>query len=123
MQKFSLLFILIVFLVMACSSKGEDFKLIEGTEAYQLAKDLSATLPSLDPDLNNVMISTNEFNVTTGEVIQGLQENFGKRILQIKDFDEAQLKDLIEKNALQLAEKNLLLGEALKSTASNRGDR
>jgi len=118
MQKFSILFILFVFLLTACSSKGEDFKLIEGTEAYQLAKDLSATLPSLDPDLNKVMISTNEFNVTTGEVIQGLQENFGQRILQIKDLDEAQLKDLIEKNAFQLAEKNLLLGEAIKAKSS-----
>ena len=118
MQKFSILFILFVFLLTACSSKGEDFKLIEGTAAYQLAKDLSATLPSLDPDLNKVMISTNEFNVTTGEVIQGLQENFGQRILQIKDLDEAQLKDLIEKNALQLAEKNLLLGEAIKAKSS-----
>jgi parvulin-like peptidyl-prolyl isomerase len=118
MLKYSMLFIFIVFLVMTCSSKGEDFKLIEGTEAYQLAKDLSVTLPSLDPDLNKVMISTSEFNVTTGEVIQGLQENFGQRILQIKDFDAAQLKDLIEENALQLAEKNLLLVEAIKAKSS-----
>jgi len=113
-----MLFILFVFLVMACSSKGEDFKLKEGTEAYQLAKDLSVTLPSLDPDMNKVLISTDKFNVTTGEVIQGLQENFGQRILQLKEFDAAQLKDLIEKNALQLAEKNLLLGEAIKAKSS-----
>jgi parvulin-like peptidyl-prolyl isomerase len=113
-----MLFILIVFLVLACSSKGEDFKLLEGTEAYQLAKDLSVTLPSLDPDLNKILISTSEFNVTTGEVIQGLHENFGQRVLQIKDFDAAKLKDLIEKNALQLAEKNLLLEEAKKAKSS-----
>lgn len=118
MKKFSMLFILFVFLVMSCSSKGEDFKLEEGTEAYQLAKDLSVTLPSLDPDLNKVLISTNTFNVTTGEVIQGLQENFGSRVLQLKDIEAAQLKDLIEKNALQLAEKNLLLGEAIKAKSS-----
>lgn len=118
MQKFFMLFILFVFLVIACSSKGEDFKLEEGTEVYQLAKDLSVTLPSLDPDLNKVLISTNTFNVTTGEVIQGLQENFGQRILQLKDFEAAKLKDLIEKNALQLAEKNLLLGEAIKAKST-----
>jgi parvulin-like peptidyl-prolyl isomerase len=118
MQKFFMLFILFVFLVIACSSKGEDFKLEEGTEVYQLAKDLAVTLPSLDPDLNKVLISTNTFNVTTGEVIQGLQENFGQRILQLKDFEAAKLKDLIEKNALQLAEKNLLLGEAIKAKST-----
>jgi len=118
MQRFFILFIVLIFLVIACSSKGEDFKLKEGTEAYQLAKDLSVTLPSLDPDMNMVLISTNAFNVTTGEVIQGLQENFGQRVLQLKEFDAAQLKDLVEKNALQLAEKNLLLEEAIKAKSS-----
>ena len=113
-----MLFILIVFLMMTCSSKGEDFKLKEGTDAYQLAKDLSATLPSLDPDLNKIMIKTNVFNVTTGEVIHGLKENFGQRILRIKDFEAARLKDLIEENALKLAEKNLLLEEAIKAKSS-----
>ena len=118
MQKFFMLFVLIVFLVVACSSKGEDFKIKEGTEVYQLAKDLSVTIPSLDPDLNKVLIRTNVFNVTTGEVIQGLQENFGNRVLQLKEMEAAQLKDLIEQNALQLAEKNLLLGEAMKAKSS-----
>jgi len=64
------------------------------------------------------LYSRRSSNVTTGEVIQGLQENFGQRILQLKEFDAAQLKDLIEKNALQLAEKNLLLGEAIKAKSS-----
>ena len=115
MQKFLTLYILLAFLIIGCSSRTEDFKLKEGTEAYQLAKDFSVTLPSLDPDLNKVLINTNEFNVTTGEVIQGLHENFGSRVLQLKDFEAARLKDLIEKNAVQLAEKNLLLGEAIKA--------
>jgi parvulin-like peptidyl-prolyl isomerase len=113
-----MLFILIVFLVVSCSSKGEDFKLNEGTEAYKLAKDLSVTLPSLDPELNKVLISTNDFNVTTGEVVQGLLDNFGSRVNQLKDFEVARLKDLIEKNALQLAEKNLLLEEADKAKST-----
>lgn len=118
MFKFSVLFILLVFLVIGCSSKGEDIKLKEGTEAYQLAKDLSVTLPSLDPDLNKVLIRTNVFNVTTGEVIQGLKENFGSRVLELKDFEAARLKDLIEKNAVQLAEKNLLLEETIKAKSA-----
>jgi parvulin-like peptidyl-prolyl isomerase len=118
MRKISILFFLLVFLIVGCASKKEDFKLKEGTEAYQLAKDLAITLPSLDPDLNKILIHTDDFNVATGEVIQGLQENFGSRVLQLKDFEEARLKDLIEKNAVQLAEKNLLLGEAIKAKSS-----
>ena len=101
MKKFLALYILLAFLIIGCSSKTEDFKLKEGTEEYQLAKDLSVTLPSLDPDLNKILISTNEFNVTTGEVIPGLHENFGSRVLQHKEFEAARLKDLIEKNEVQ----------------------
>jgi parvulin-like peptidyl-prolyl isomerase len=118
MIKNSVLFVLIVVLVFGCSSKKEDFKLQEGTEAYQLAKDFAATLPLLDPELNKVLIRSNEFNITTGEVVQGLLDNFGNRVYQMKDFEASRLKDLIEKNALQLAEKNLLLAEALKAKSS-----
>lgn len=118
MRKICALLIFLVLFVFGCSSKEEDFKLAEGTEAYKLAKDLSVTLPSLDPDMNKVLIRSNAFNVTTGEVIQGLLDNFGSRVHQIKDFDAARLKDLIEKNALNLAEKNVLLEEALKAKIS-----
>jgi parvulin-like peptidyl-prolyl isomerase len=118
MQKIVVMSIFIVCLVLSCSPEGEDFRLKEGTEAYQLAKDLSLTLPSLDPELNKVLISTTTFDVTTGEVIQGLRDNFGNRVNQIKNFEAARLKDLIEKNALKLAEKNLLLIEAKKAKST-----
>lgn len=118
MKKIYVLFILLVLFVFSCTSKEEDFKLTEGTDAYKLAKDLSVTLPSLDPDLNKVLIRSSAFNVTTGEVIQGLLDTFGSRVHKLKDFEATQLKDLIEKNALKLAEKNLLLEEALKAKSS-----
>jgi parvulin-like peptidyl-prolyl isomerase len=118
MKKFLVLYSLFVFLVIGCSSKVDDFKLKEGTPAYQLAKDLSATLPSLDPELNKVMINTKSFHLTTGEVIQGIQDNFGNRALQLKEMDATRLKDVIEKNAVQLAEKKLLLEEAMKAKSS-----
>lgn len=115
MKKHWILYSLFVFLIIGCSSKIDDFKLVQGTQAYQLAKDISVKLPSLDPEMNTVLIRTRGFHITTGEVIQGIQDNFGNRALQLKDMDAARLKNIIEKNALQLAEKKLLLGAALEA--------
>jgi parvulin-like peptidyl-prolyl isomerase len=68
--------------------------------------------------MNKILIRSKVFNITTGEVIQGLLDNFGSRVHQLKDFEAGRLKGLIEENALKLAEKNLLLGEALKAKSS-----
>ncbi len=115
MKRFAALSLALAFLIPACARKAENVGLKEGTPAYQLAKDLAAKVPSLDPAANNVLIRTKGFDVTTGEVLQAVRDNVGTRAAQLKDVDGAQLKSIIERSAVQLAEKKLLLGEAVKA--------
>lgn len=115
MKRFAALSLALAFLLPACARKAENVGLKEGTPAYQLAKDLSAKVPSLDPAANSVLVRTKGFDVTTGEVIQAVRDNVGSRAAQLKDLDAAQLKSIIERSAVQLAEKKLLLDEAVKA--------
>lgn len=115
---------LIVFVIMplllffGCSEKQEVVKLEQGTPAYQLAKDLVPILPLLDPEVNAVLIRTNTFTVTTGEIIQTLYSNMGKRTEQLKTFDAERLRSIIDENAKRIAERKLLMAEAEKADST-----
>lgn len=123
MKRFAALSLTLAFLLPGCDRKAENVGLMEGTPAYQLAKDLSAKVPSLDPAANNVLVRTKGFDVTTGEVLQAVRENVGARAAQLKDLEAAQLKSVIERSAVQLAEKKLLVDEAVKAkTAAPAGE-
>lgn len=118
MKRFIIISLLFTFFVFGCS-KGEDeagFK--KRAPAYKLAKELSSILPLLDPEKNAVLISTNIFEITTGEVIQNILSFMGKRTDQLKNFDAAGLKQIIDENAMQLAERKLLLEEVEKAKIS-----
>ena len=115
MKKFLVLPILLALIIFACAKKDNGVKLEEGTPAYQLAKELSSKLSYLDPDKINVLVSTKKFKITTGEVIQSIQSNFGNRAAQLKNLGTARLKEMIEQNAQTLAEKKLLLNVAKKA--------
>lgn len=118
MKKIFIVCILIAAVVVGCSSRKESAKLVQGTPAYQLAKDLAAKLPSLDPDKNEVMISTKEFTITTGDVIQTFQDRLGTRAAQLKEIDAQDLKGVMERNAIQMGERKLFLVEAIKKKIS-----
>lgn len=105
-------------LLLGCSQEQKEVKLQQGTPAYRLAKDLVPILPMLDPDVNAVLIRTNRFTVTTGEIIQTLYENTGKRTDQLKTFDAERLRSIIDENAIRLAERKLLMAEAKKAKSS-----
>jgi parvulin-like peptidyl-prolyl isomerase len=117
MKKFVVLSSVLAVLAAGCARKAENVTLKEGTPAYQLAKDLSVKVPSLDPAANNVLVRVKNFEITTTEVIQTIQDNAGSRTAQLKDMDAGQLKSIVERSAVQLGEKRLLLGEALKAKA------
>ncbi len=117
MKRTAALTLALAFLATGCARKAENVGLKEGTPAYQLAKDLSAKVPSLDPAANNVLVKTKGFDITTGEVLQAIRDNVGTRASQLKDLEPAQMKSVIERSAVQLAEKKLLLAEAAKAKA------
>ncbi|NIU01344.1 MAG: hypothetical protein GWN01_10610, partial [Nitrosopumilaceae archaeon] len=112
MKKFSLFLILSILFIFACAEKSEDTKLTEGTPEYQLANQLSSTLPYLNPSENNALISSNEFKITTGEVISNIQRNMGNRANQLTNLNETQLKSNIKRFANILGEKELFLTAA-----------
>jgi parvulin-like peptidyl-prolyl isomerase len=118
LKKIFIVCILIAAVVAGCSSRKESAKLVQGTPAYQLAKDLAAKLPSLDPDKNEVMISTKEFTITTGDIIQTFQDRMGTRAAQLKELNVQDLKNAIEQNAVRMGERKLLLAASAKVKSS-----
>lgn len=118
MKRFFIFVLLPTLLLFGCSKEQEEIKLQEGTPGYQLAKDLSSILPLLDPEENNVLVSANTFKVTTGEIIQTLYSNMGKRTEQLKTFDAERLQSIIDENAVNIAERKLLLDDAKKAKSS-----
>jgi parvulin-like peptidyl-prolyl isomerase len=96
----------------ACSSKKEKVTLEPGTPTYTLAKELMAIVPSVDPDSNKVIISSDDFDITTGEVMEALVRNFGPRVAELKKMDAAKVKKIIEGNAIKIGEQKLLLTAA-----------
>src|SRR5512136_453043 len=100
----------------ACSSKKEPaVKIAAGTHVYQLAKDAAKILPALDPEKNTVLITAKAFDVTVGEVLQLFTESMGNRADQFKSLDAKNMKTVIERAALQIGERKLLLGAATEA--------
>ncbi|MFA4840061.1 MAG: peptidylprolyl isomerase [Candidatus Neomarinimicrobiota bacterium] len=112
MKKLIVLVSVLSLLVVGCSKKEPVVKLKKDTPAYQLAQEISVRLPYLEPGKNNPLITTKNFDISAGEVFQMIQDNFGKRAVQLKTLDVDRVKDIIKQNALVIAEKKLLFNEA-----------
>ena len=78
---------------VGCARKAENVTLKEGTPAYQLAKDLAAKVPSLDPAVNNVLVRAKGFEVTVAEVIQTIQDNTGNRADRAQERGRGEAED------------------------------
>jgi len=115
MKQLIILSLMFTFFVFGCSKGGDEAGFKKGTPAYKLAQELTSILPLLDPEKNTVLISTNTFEITVGEVLESIQSFMGKRSDQLKSFDAVGLKQIIDENAMQLAERKLLLYEAEKA--------
>ena len=118
MRRFFVLSLLLAFIISGCGTKDEVIKLEKDTPAYQLAKELSSKLPYLDPDQNNPLVNTNEFTLTTGEIIQSIYDNSGNRTNQLKNMDPNRLKGIILQTTQRMVEQKLVLREAKKTNFS-----
>ena len=90
---------LVVLLLCSCSGDKEKVTLQPGTPSYAFAKDLSSVVPAVDPDSNKVIIETNTFSISTGEVIDVIFTNFGPRSSELKNLAPDRIKSVIEMNA------------------------
>ncbi len=111
MKNLIFLIILTIFL-FSCSIKDEDIELTKESPEYNFAKSLTKNLPSLDPDSNKILISTNQFNITTGTVTKALYKNFYTKLDQLKNLNGVRLKKIFTENADLLGKKTMLLKAA-----------
>jgi len=107
-----------ILVVLSCSGGGGVVKLDKGTPAYELAKNISTKLPFFDPDKNNVIVTTKDFKITTGELFQDMATNFGNRVSQLKSLKADRLKSIIQQNIAGLVNKKLLVNAAKKADIS-----
>jgi parvulin-like peptidyl-prolyl isomerase len=113
-RTFFLCFVLLIGLY-GCGKKGEDAGIKADSPAFMLAKDLAAVLPALDPAKTISLVVSKKFNITTVDVIQFLQTNLGNRTSELKKLDALQLKDVVERHAIQMGERRLLLDAAIET--------
>jgi len=112
MQKISILLIIMLIFLTACQTEKDKVTLEPGSETYVLAKDLSTIAPSVDPDSNKVIISTDYFEITSGEVVDALYKNFGPKAADLKKMEAGRIKQIMDMNAVKIAEQKLLLQAA-----------
>ena len=117
MSRILRLAILIIIVVIACGRQPNIVTLDEDSLAYALGKDISSVLPIMDPDSNKILVTSDPFNVSSGEMLIFLMQTFGSRTAQLKDLDAQRLEPFIRQTATQLIEKKLLLRAARKSKA------
>jgi parvulin-like peptidyl-prolyl isomerase len=106
---------IILIIVFGCGKKDKELRLETGSEGYNVASMLSEEIPYLDPDINNILVTSDIFNVSSGEVIQTLVNNLGSGISRLKSMDKMNLKVVIQRNAANIAEKKILLAESKKN--------
>ena len=112
MNRIYIVSLLLTFLIwMGCGAE-KGVTLEPGTPAYDLAKELAKKVPELDPDENKVLVKTNDFVVTTGEILQMIFDRMGNNHSQLSNRSEEQLRKIFNENAMHLAEKKLLLTAA-----------
>ena len=95
---FSASFVLIA--LTFCASREPGTVLVKGTPDYELAEKLAKVAPVFDPVSNKVLVKTNRFDVTIGDVVTKLRSNFGK---QADDLNQ-QPADKLTKLASEMAE-------------------
>ncbi|MBN1939696.1 MAG: peptidylprolyl isomerase [Candidatus Aminicenantes bacterium] len=107
---------LAVLAASACSpKKTEGTRLAADTPAYNLAKELATVVPIFDPDKNAVLINTEAFTVTAGDVVEVIQNTMGNAAASLKDRDVETLKRAVSQTAVQIGERKLLLAEAVSA--------
>jgi len=114
-KKIFVLCLVLLIGLIGCGKKGDEAGLEMDNPAFILAKDLSAVLPALDPAKTISLVVSKKFKITTVDVIQFLQTSMGNRIQEIKGLDASQLKDVVERSAVQMAERKLLLDAAMEA--------
>ncbi len=115
MYKFIVTLFSILIMMTSCGDNEQSGRLEEGTEAYELATQLSQKVNYLDPEANNPLVESDAFTITTGTVIETIQNTAGNRVNQLTSMSAEQIESIIKNYAESLGQKNLLLEAAQDS--------
>jgi len=100
-------------LLLVCSR--DTTKLEKGTPEYEFAQKISEKVHYFNPDQNNVVATSKDFRVTTGEVLKNIFSNMGKGVTRFYSLDSLKLKEVLKNSAKEYSDKKLLLVAAEKA--------
>ncbi|OQX95668.1 hypothetical protein B6I21_04215 [candidate division KSB1 bacterium 4572_119] len=112
MRKVLALFFIVTLIISGCGTKDGGLKLEKETPEYELAKSLAEKIEYLDPDKNNILVTSTQFDLTVGDVITDLVAGMGSRADGIKSMTADRLKPYMENITKRFAEQRMLLRNA-----------
>ncbi len=107
--------LLLVLLIIACGKKSDVVVLEPGSPAYELGQQLATKLPILNPDSNRVIITTNQFNMTAGELLELITSILGNQTETLFAYSNQDLAKFIRQTSMEMAEKKILITAAKKA--------
>ena len=116
MRKTTVVLLFLTVSLFACGKQTEVVTLEKTSPAYALGKTLSSTLPIMDPDSNQILVKTNVFRISAGEVLDFVKSMYGSQADGLSNMEKQQLSDFIKRTTMQLIEKKLLLRAARKAS-------
>lgn len=114
MKRFTIITLLLLVTIFSCTKKEPSIVPQKDTPLYELAQKTAEKLPYLNPDENNILVSTKYFDIRTGDLFSYLKTNYGNRVNQIPNLEAERIKDIITRNAQAQAERKMLYREAQK---------
>ncbi len=97
MKRVMILTLAVALAAATCSPKKEaPMKLAAGSPAYQLAKDLSGTVPAIDPEKVTLVVTSKKFDISVGDVLQMFLESMGTQSQGVKNLDAQKIKTAVE---------------------------
>src|SRR5574341_2203981 len=95
MRVFSKIFILLTVIVFAACGSNDDTETFQkGSALYELALALSDSLSLLNPDKNNVWISTSDFEIRTASILNFMNGTYGLNVDMMKNMPGVKLKSM-----------------------------
>jgi len=103
---------LLAFTIMSCTTREKGVALEKGTPNYELASKLAAVDSTLNPDVNKVLATTTNHEITVGDVIIKMRSRFGKQADNLDKQPVANIQKLMKEYAESVAMIKILLLEA-----------
>ena len=107
-----LFLVLMIFTLITCSMYDTGKSIEKGTPNYELATSFAEKVPALNPDDNMIILSTKDFDVTVGDVVDRIRKSFGNNVERVVKNPPASIIKLFKEVAQTIAYKEILLEAA-----------